>query len=90
MRPVRFHIFTMVISFGLVAGFLIFLLTAILLIKGGEVIGPHLSLLGQYLPGYTVSWGGSVIGFMWGVIIGGLFGGVFGSIYNKLVEIREK
>ena len=32
-------------------------------VKGGVVIGPHLSLLGNYLLGYEVSWEGAVLGF---------------------------
>jgi hypothetical protein len=39
------------IAVGLLLGLGIFLATAFLLIKGGPNIGPHLGLIGQYLPG---------------------------------------
>ena len=41
-----------------------------LLIKGGPVIGPHLGLIGNYLPGYTVSWQGAFVGLVEGVVRG--------------------
>jgi protoporphyrinogen oxidase len=51
-------------AFGVVVGIGIFLATAVLLIKGGPIVGPTLLLLGQYLPGYRVSWGGALIGML--------------------------
>jgi protoporphyrinogen oxidase len=51
-------------AFGAAVGIGIFLATAGLLIKGGSVVGPTLSLLGQYLPGYRVSWGGALVGML--------------------------
>lgn len=51
-------------AFGAVAGFGLLLATAFLLTKGGPVVGPTLSLLGQYLPGYRVSWGGALVGML--------------------------
>jgi hypothetical protein len=37
--------------------------TVVLLAKGGNHIGPKLSLLSQFFPGYSVTWTGSLIGF---------------------------
>ena len=63
-------------SLGSVFGLLCFLATVWLLVKGGDVIGPNLSLLGQYFVGYTVTLKGAVIamgyGFFWGFILGWL------------------
>lgn len=62
---------------GLVSGLLIFVATLWLIIKGGEVIGPNLALLGQYFIGYTVTVKGAFIGmgysFLWGFLFGWLF-----------------
>jgi hypothetical protein len=63
----------------------IFLMTIALLIKGappGEHIGPHLGLLGVYLPGYSVSWGGSVIGAAYAWIIGAVMGFIWAVLWN--------
>ena len=55
---------------GAVGGLGLFLATAILLIKGGRVVGPNLSLLGQFIPGFSMTWAGATIG----LIEAGLFG----------------
>ena len=39
--------------------------TGLLILQGKLVLGPHLGLLGHYLPGYSVSWGGATIGAFW-------------------------
>ena len=54
------------IILGLLLGFGIFIATIILLIRGGEVVGPHLALLGQFFIGYRVTFTGSLIGFLYG------------------------
>jgi hypothetical protein len=77
---------------GLVLGILlsvgIFLATNFLLIKGGSVVGPHLSLLGQYFIGYTVSFTGSLIGSLYAFVIGYLSGVLIAWIYNGVAAHR--
>lgn len=85
----KIHRLTLCLTFALLGGLTIFLITAVLLIRGGESIGPHLSLLGQYFPGYSVSWIGSLVGFFWGSLAGGFAGFVFGSVYNRIVDLRN-
>ncbi len=62
---------------GSVSGLFIFLATLWLIIKGGEVVGPNLRLLGQYFIGYSVTIKGAFIGmgysFLWGFLFGWLF-----------------
>jgi protoporphyrinogen oxidase len=50
------------VALGWVKGFLLFLATTILLLKGGEHVGHTLSLLGNYVPGFQVTWTGMAIG----------------------------
>ena len=61
---------------GLVCGFLIFLATIWLVIKGGTA-GLYLQLLNQYFFGYSVTVKGALIGmaygFSWGFLLGWLF-----------------
>ena len=68
----------------------LFLLTAWLLLKGGKTVGPHLSLLGQYLVGYSVTWAGSVVGLFYGALLGGVIGWSIGFIYNRVAAWRRQ
>src|SRR5262245_8004653 len=61
------------IAVGTVIGLGLLLLTVVLLFKGGEVIGPNLSLLGIYFPWFATTRSGAFVG----MIEGGIFG--FGS-----------
>ncbi len=70
------------------SGLMLFAMTAWLLIKGGQSVGEHLSLLGNYFPGYSVSWSGSFVGMFYGMLIGGIAGWAIGLIYNKVVDWR--
>jgi len=74
------------IAFGLIAGLGLFLATNILLVKGGDVVGPHLALLGVYLPGYSVTFLGSLIGFVYMFVIGYGFGRLIGEVYNRVAR----
>jgi hypothetical protein len=75
------------IAFGLLAGLGIFVATAILVLRGGARVGPHLALLGVYLRGYEVTWTGAVIGLLYGLVIGYVSGWVIGALYNRLVRL---
>ena len=75
---------------GIVTGLGIFIATNWLILKGGEVVGPHLTLLGQFFIGYQVTFGGSLFGFAYG-FIAGFLGGYCGSrIYNWLTDAMER
>jgi hypothetical protein len=74
---------------GSVAGILALLATAMLLIKGGNVVGPNLSLLGNYFLGYEVSWAGALLGLVEAGIGGFGFGWVLASMINAVIG-REK
>jgi protoporphyrinogen oxidase len=73
------------------------LATLVLVMKGGDVIGPTLSLLHEYLPGYRVTTQGSLLGFAYGGLVGlgaGYFlaGTINGShsIYLALMQDRGR
>jgi hypothetical protein len=91
-RLVRFNASIQGIVTGLVAGLGLFLTTNWLLIqaKEGEVVGPHLSLLGQFFIGYEVSFVGSLIGFAYAFVCGFVVGYAASSMYNYLVGRKEK
>lgn len=75
--------------FGLIGGVGLFAITVWLLVKGGDHVGSHLQLLNQYFIGYSVSWGGSVIGFFYGALVGGIIGWAIGQLYNRIVNYRH-
>ena len=74
------------IAIGLLLGVGLLLATIILVAKGGELVGPHLGLLGIYFPGYSVSYVGSVVGFVYAFVVGYAIGRTIGAIYNRLVN----
>lgn len=75
---------------GIMAGLAVFVATNWLLLKGGEVVGPHLSLLGQFFIGYEVSFLGSLIGFAYAFIAGFVIGYAVTTMYNYIVGRKEK
>ena len=75
---------------GSIAGVLLFAATAILLVKGGETIGPNLSLLGNYLLGYQVSWGGAFLGLIEAGVGGFGFGWVLARMINAVINREER
>jgi hypothetical protein len=59
--------------------------TVVLLLLGappGVPIGPNLSALGNILPGYSVTWLGSLIGAFWGAVIGAVVGFLMATFWN--------
>lgn len=73
------------IAIGLLLGVGLFVATNILVLKGGADMGQHLSLLRVYLPGYRVSFVGSIVGFIYLFVIGYGIGRIIGTVYNRLV-----
>ncbi|HEX5418102.1 MAG TPA: hypothetical protein VFZ25_20800 [Chloroflexota bacterium] len=74
---------------GFFAGLAVFIATNWLLLKGGDVVGPHLGLLGQFFIGYTVSFVGSLIGFAYAFVVAFLVGFFVGRVYNWLIDLRH-
>jgi hypothetical protein len=74
---------------GLAAGFLIFIATNWLVLKGGRLVGPHLGLLGQFFIGYRVTFLGSFIGFAYAFVCGFMVGYAVAWLYNRIVDLRE-
>jgi hypothetical protein len=86
---VRLQAGVLAFVFAVIGGLGLFLVTAWLLVKGGENVGAHLNLLGQYLIGYSVTWKGSLIGLMYGALIGAILGWCIGKLYNLIAQARQ-
>src|SRR6266545_3350769 len=74
------------VALGLVMGLFLWVGTVILVIRGGEIVGPNLVLLSQYFVGYRVSLGGSFIGFFYASVVGFILGYAFAWARNFLVH----
>jgi len=85
---VRMRARIMSIVFGMVGGTGMFVATAWLLLRGGPNVGEHLSLLRHFFPGYSVTWPGAFLGFLWGALSGAVLGWAVAWIYNQVVERR--
>ena len=82
------HIFGCVL--GIISALVIFVATNWLVIKGGDVIGPHLGLLSHFFIGYSVTFVGSLIGAVYGFVISYLSGLIIGWVYNGVVSLRTR
>lgn len=76
------------LALGLLLGLILFVATNWLVLKGGNEVGPHLELLGQYFIGYRVTFLGSFIGFAYAFATGTLGGALIGWIYNWIARMR--
>lgn len=77
------------LALGLVAGLVIFVATNWLVLKGGDVVGPHLGLLSQFFVGYSVSFSGSFVGLAYGFVTGYVSGWIVAWVYNRIVLFKE-
>jgi ABC-type nitrate/sulfonate/bicarbonate transport system permease component len=72
------------IACGLLFGGGLFLATNWLVVKSGPNPGQHLRLLAAFFPGYSVTFIGSLIGFVYAFVIGYALGRLIGEVYNRL------
>ncbi len=72
------------IGAGLTLATGLFAATNFLIIKGGSNVGSHLQLLHVYFPGYSVTFGGSVIGSIYAFVSGYLSGRTLALLYHRL------
>jgi len=72
-------------STGTIAGFFIFFTTLIMVLVNGPYSSPHLQLLANFIPGYTVSIGGGIVGMLFLFFLGFFFGWAAGYLRNLAV-----
>ncbi|MEK7832699.1 MAG: hypothetical protein AAB401_16520, partial [Acidobacteriota bacterium] len=70
------------VAIGLVTGIGLLLATIVLLMKGGDFVGPRLGLLRNYLIGFEVTWTGALIGMIEGGVGGFTLGYLGASLRN--------
>ena len=74
---------------GLLFGIVLFITTLFLAIRDGASAGPHLSLLGQYFPGYSVTVLGSFIGFAYAFATAFIATELFVRVYDYVSRKRQ-
>ncbi|MFN0277190.1 MAG: hypothetical protein ACKVRN_01170 [Pyrinomonadaceae bacterium] len=74
---------------GVIGALIIFAATNFLILKGGEVVGPHMGLIDQFLIGYSVTFTGSLIGAAYLFVIGYVCGLFVAAIYNRVISLRS-
>jgi len=80
------------VAVGVVGAFGVFLATTLVLLRGGDSMVPMLLLLGQYLPGFAISWRGvfigvaetAAVGFVAGFMIARLRNGALAAYARRL------
>lgn len=77
------------IAIGLLLGLALFAATITLVVKGGEVVGPHLGLLAVYFPGYSVTFLGAFVGFVYAFVLGYGIGRTVSVVYNRLIALYD-
>lgn len=86
---------------GVTAGLGLFLATNWLVFRAGGgtgadhgnyhmVVGPHLGLLSQYFPGYSVSFAGSLIGFAYAFVCAAALAYFGARLYNWVAGLRHR
>ena len=85
----RYDTVALGVAVGSVAGLVLFLATLALLLRGGQVFSPMLSLIGNYLIGYHVTWTGAVLGLAEGFVGGFLFGYLIARAINAVTRMEE-
>jgi hypothetical protein len=73
------------VSFGVLAGGMLAIATATLVIRDSRT--PNFDLLAQFFWGYSVSWPGVFVGLFWGFVVGFVMGYGFALVRNAAVWI---
>lgn len=84
----KMDVMALAVAGGVLCSIALFMATAILLVQNVPAnypVGPHLSALADYLPGYSVTWGGGVVGALYG-FLGGAIGGFAAATFWNITH----
>ncbi len=76
-------------SIGILLGGSLFLATALLLLRGGVMVGKNLALLANYFLGYEISWAGAFLGLLEAGGFGFIFGFMLAKAINGTIALHE-
>lgn len=86
----RFHGVSLGVAIGIIAALCLFSSTMWLVVHGTADESVHAALFANYLPGYSVSIPGALLGAVELFLMVFLACLLLASVYNKIVEIRHK
>tara|TARA_R110000823_G_scaffold130015_17_gene258071 strand:+ start:3134 stop:3793 length:660 start_codon:yes stop_codon:yes gene_type:complete len=86
----RLHGMSLGVAIGTMAGVGLFCSTAWLVVRGTADESVHAALLSNYIPGYSVSIVGGLIGAVQLFVFAFVACLLLAAVYNKIVEIRHK
>jgi hypothetical protein len=78
------------LALGSIFALQLFLSTAWLIVRGTAEESQHAMLMANYLPGYSVTWGGAIIGAIWLFVYTLVLFMLFARIYNVVARMRAK
>jgi hypothetical protein len=82
----RIHPVALGVALGLPAGAVMLFMTAVVLLHAHTPLSPDLSLFAQLFIGYSVSWGGALVGFSWAFAVGFAVGWSFAVLRNLIIH----
>jgi protoporphyrinogen oxidase len=77
-------------ALAVVGGVGLFLATSVLLLRGGDPVGPTLSVLGNVFLGFRVTWGGAFVGLVEAGLGGFGFGYLLARLINAVIGFHER
>lgn len=80
------HKMALGVATGLVCGLAVFVATAFIVVLQPQP-QPRLDLLANYFYGYTVTWGGAMVGFSWAFGVGFIGGWFVGFVRNFVTAV---
>ncbi len=80
------HKMALGVATGLVSGLIVFAATAFVVALQPPG-APRLELIANYFFGYTVTWGGAVVGFLWAFAVGFVGGWFVGFVRNFVTAV---
>ena len=78
------------LSFGITTGILIFAATLFLVIRDGAEAGPNLALLSNFVPGFTVTLQGAIVGLLNLFVLGFFVGSLLAYLRNLTVLLSAR
>lgn len=86
----RLHGMSLGLAVGAMAGLGLFCSTAWLVLRGTAADSVHAALLANYIPGYTVSLFGGLLGGLELFVFVFVASLLLAAVYNKIVEVRHR
>jgi hypothetical protein len=82
----RIHPVAMGVALGIPAGAVMSFITAVVLLHAHTPLSPDLTLFAQFFIGYSVTWSGAFVGFLWAFAVGFAAGWISAVLRNLIIH----